>query len=105
MFGTIRAFEGCELYREAIENYDDFRYWYKNMSNLVESSEGSKQAEILRNKEKPAEELIEIIDQDISDIKTIVQDKTADLLVLRILSLTYLMHMFVFSVASLCKST
>jgi hypothetical protein len=35
MFGNVRAYEGCALFRESIAKHPKFRLWYENMKREV----------------------------------------------------------------------
>ncbi len=35
MFGNVRAYEGCALFRESIAKHSKFRTWYQNMKKEV----------------------------------------------------------------------
>ena len=35
MFGNVRAYEGCTVFRESIAKYPKFRKWYEKMNFLI----------------------------------------------------------------------
>jgi hypothetical protein len=35
MFGNVRAYEGCALFRESIAKHPKFRIWYENMKKEI----------------------------------------------------------------------
>jgi hypothetical protein len=109
MFGIMNAYDGCTLFREAIQYHEDFYNWYKNMQILVASNDGANQNVILKQikKNEPIVEVVEkYSDQGETAVPKIFQAKSRDdLITLRIVSLTYLIHLFSFAIASACKSS
>ena len=128
MFGIMRSFDGCTLFREAINDNEELKYWYKNMQNLIASSEGgcSQQAVVKQTQRdnkiiKESKQQIEDSEQKSQELElknilvepaaniplnlvTVSNSNREELLALRVLSLTHLIHIFIFCFASACKS-
>ena len=50
MFGNVRAYEGCALFRESIANHPKFRAWYERMKVTV--LRGYKEAKLEQTRSK-----------------------------------------------------
>ena len=135
MFGTMNSYEGSDVFRQAIDNNVEFQFWYKNMKMLTSSSEGGcnqfaiarkndrnklLQKTMIEEKLEPEPPLQQIIDEvidivmpknnkesesNIVPLNLVSDDKREELLTLRVLSLTHLIHICLFCFASACKST
>ncbi|CAF0802438.1 unnamed protein product [Brachionus calyciflorus] len=123
MYGNVKTYEGCAVFREAIAKYPKFRKWYEQMNLTV--SKGYQQID-----KKSIAYLIDSLDDDleenkrrkkeISEVKDdkpnlvteapkpekVPEDtqsyskKNNDKLMFRILSANYLIHVFAFAYAS-----
>lgn len=127
MYGSIRAFEGCALFRESISQHDTFKEWYERMQKVVLKGYEEYQVEKENDfflKLFSVEELetlfktqnLELTETNASVVeankklqieneKEILSNKpdksTRNLALFRILTTNYLIHVLAFSYASL----
>lgn len=119
MFGNVKAFEGCALFRESIAKHASFRQWYERMQFVVTKRY---QHDLVKDKKRgtssglffplisldPIEAERLLAEQEAAAEAARQLKKTPSVLkmdltqaeVFRVLSITYLVHVVVFTYAA-----
>ena len=132
MFGNVRAYEGCALFRESIAKHPKFREWYERMKTEVakgyqepekksnflfflksldykeekEEAEEKKQAlptpppqpSPKPSKKESKKEVKQVQTDDLPKASVAVKDPS-QLTIFRVLTVTYMVHLIVFTYA------
>lgn len=109
MFGNVKAFEGCSLFRDSIAKHPAFRSWYERMQLVVSKRY---QPDIEERKKSPSYFLISLAD-DLSRLEEEEKNEKkqveymklpkfdlSQIEVFRILTVNYLFHIVVFTYAA-----
>lgn len=114
MFGNVKAFEGCALFRESIAKHPAFRSWYERMKFVVTKRFQDDLPKPAKNKPsalffplisldpEEASRLLKDDDDSANKIKSLrtLKHDLSQAQVFRILTVTYLVHVLVFTYAS-----
>ena len=122
MYGSIRAFEGCAMFRELISQHDKFKEWYERMQKVVLKGYEEYQDEKKNNrffKLHSVEELEMLLKDQLThtndsvddankkfeignekEISNKIENSPINLSLFRILTTNYLVHVLAFSYAS-----
>lgn len=116
MFGSVKAFEGCALFRESIAKHPLFRQWYERMQFVV-TKRYQHELDSSKAKKSPNDLFFPLISLDPNEAQRLLAEaaeearKSATSLnslkmdltqaeVFRVLSVTYLVHLVVFTYAA-----
>lgn len=108
MYGNVKAYEGCTVFRESIAKYSKFKEWYERMNEEILKGHNRSEKKYFLNMIINLSESLntnqkEIVLEEIRP-KTdeIVPKSSADneKIIFRVLSATYLIHIFAFAYAA-----
>lgn len=121
MFGAIRAFEGCALFRESIAKHEKFRTWYEQMKSITTKRhkhdfdsnvksfacrlQSVNEEDFLVVDKRTFSELVSKSSNHTASSSLDANNKTTKISmpekeVFRVLSINYLVHVFVFTYAA-----
>ena len=126
MYGNVKAYEGCALFRESIAKHPKFKEWFENMK--IEILNGYNRKPITSKTEKAkfsfdfflksldSQDLAEIEPKPVVEVASqtpteiISQEEPVkkdlddtELTLFRVLTVTYLIHVFAFTFAAWSK--